>query len=273
MIRDMAIGTNPFPGMNPWLESSWGDVHHELISELRRQTVPQLPPDLFAVVEESVYLIGGDLDETTDKPDVTVFGHTGNGDPGTTTGGVAVAEPVRLTVRDDPVTEGHIEIRHLGSGQPLIAVVEVLSRTNKGTADGRAAYLDKRRSYRAAGVTVVEVDLLRGGRDLSGVADVGRLDPRLPSAYRAAVRRGSAGTGRHTLDLYPIPLRDRLPAIAVPLRAGDPSVVLDLQPPIDLVYQLGGYGRRIDYGRPPDPPLSADDAAWAAGRVAAAAVI
>ena len=31
---------SPFPGMDPWLEASWGDVHHTIISSLRRQVVP-----------------------------------------------------------------------------------------------------------------------------------------------------------------------------------------------------------------------------------------
>ena len=260
---------SPFPGMDPWLEASWGDVHHELISELRRQAVPQLPPDLFAVVEETVYLVGEDWGGQTYRPDVGVFGAgspTGAGPPAS--GATAVAEPLRLTISDEPVTEGHVEIRQLHDGHPLVTVIEVLSPTNKLASDGRAAYLEKRRAYRQAGVTVVEVDLLRAGRDMVGVTHVGRLDPRLPSAYRCAVRRRGPSGGT-AIDLYPLPLRQRLSAVAVPLRPGEPAITLDLQPPIDLVYQLGGYGRRIDYARPPDPPLSPDDAAWAAACVAA----
>jgi hypothetical protein len=48
------------------------------------------------------------------------------------------------------------------------------------------------------------------------------------------------------------------------LRANDPAVFIDLQQPIDLVYQLGSYARRIDYSKPPVPSLSPADAEWAA---------
>jgi hypothetical protein len=261
---------SPFPGMDPWLEASWGDVHHELISELRRQAVPQLPPDLFAVVEETVYVVGDDWGEQVYRPDVSLL--TPDRDAGRGAGSAsaaAVAEPIRLVLSDEPVTEGRIEIRHLGQGHPVVTVIEVLSPKNKLSADGRAADLAKRRTYRAAGVNLVEVDLLRAGRDLTGVGNVDQLDPRLPSAYRCTVRRANRSGGT-AMELFPLPLRQRLPNISVPLRAGETPITLDLQPPIDAVYQLGGYGRRIDYHRPPDPPLSADDAAWAAECVAAA---
>jgi hypothetical protein len=264
---------SPFPGMDPWLESSWGDVHHEMITELRRQAVPQLPADLFAVVEETVYVVGDDWGDQIYVPDVSLFtpdptgGH--HGQPGSS---AAVAEPVRLVVSEDPITEGRIEIRHLGQGHPLVTVIEVLSPKNKLSTDGRASYLAKRRTYREAGVNLVEVDLLRAGRNLIGVGNVDQLDPRLRSAYRCTVRRAHRSGGT-ALEIYPLPLRERLSAVSVPLRAGEPQITLDLQPPVDLVYQLGGYGRRLDYTVPPDPPLSADDAAWAAERVAASLAV
>ena len=266
---DMADGS-PFPGMDPWLERSWGDVQHELISELRRQVVAQLPPDLFAVVEENVYVVGDGSERQVYFPDVGTFGGmaaTSDGG-GRSAGNLTLAKPLRLLLSDEPVVQGVVQIRHLAEGHPLVTAIEVLSPRNKGTRDGREAYLDKRRAYGEAGVNLLELDLLRGGRDMPGLVDVDRLDPRLPSAYRCSVRRRGPSR-RVTLDLYPLPLRDRLPAVALPLRTGEPAVELDLQPPVDAVYRLGGYGRRIDYARPPEEPLSADDAAWAADRVAA----
>jgi hypothetical protein len=259
---------SPFPGMDPWLEASWGDVHHELISEMRRQLVPQLPDDLFAVVEETVYVAVDDWGKQAYRPDVQVF----TPDPRPVRPVVAnatasAAEPVRLVVQDEPVTEGRIEIRHLGSGD-LIVTATVMSPKNKLSADGRSAYLAKRRQYRRAGVNLVEVDLLRSGPELTGLP----LGPRLWSAYRCVIRRPLAAGGT-AFDVYPISLRERLPAVAVPQRPGPPPVAVDLQPPIDLIYRLGGYGRRIDYSLPPDPPLSADDAAWAAQCVAAARAV
>src|SRR3954454_10022036 len=38
--------TSPFPGMDPYLEAHWGDVHASLITYARDQLRVQLPPDL-----------------------------------------------------------------------------------------------------------------------------------------------------------------------------------------------------------------------------------
>ena len=46
--------SNPFPGMNPWLESHWGDIHTSLTTYARDQLQPQLPAGLRARVEEYV---------------------------------------------------------------------------------------------------------------------------------------------------------------------------------------------------------------------------
>ena len=45
---------SPFPGMDPYLESYWGDVHTSLVTYARDQLRPQLPKDLRVRVEEHV---------------------------------------------------------------------------------------------------------------------------------------------------------------------------------------------------------------------------
>ena len=69
-------------------------------------------------------------------------------------------------------------------------------------------------------------------------------------------------------EVYPCPLRERLPVIRVPLRVGDPDLPLDIQSLIDRCYESGRYWM-LDYGIPPTPPLSAEDAAWAGERLRA----
>jgi hypothetical protein len=64
-------------------------------------------------------------------------------------------------------------------------------------------------------------------------------------------------------EVYPMPLRQRLPAVRVPLRPADPDVVLDLQALVDRAYRAGAYGWTLDYRAEPVPPLGPDDAAWA----------
>ena len=54
--RRAMAATNPFPGMNPYLERHWGDIHHSLIQYARDQLSEQLPDALRARVEERVFL-------------------------------------------------------------------------------------------------------------------------------------------------------------------------------------------------------------------------
>src|SRR5437867_1545613 len=105
---------SPFPGMDPYLESHWGDVHHRLIQYACDALQPRLPEDLVARVEERVFL------ETDPElirlmvPDVRVAQvqrAVPAGAPATEAGGVAIAEPLVFEVRDEPVTEGRLEIR------------------------------------------------------------------------------------------------------------------------------------------------------------------
>jgi hypothetical protein len=255
--------------MDPWLESHWGSAHLRLISELQSQIAAQLPQDLYAEVEETVYVFDQDDQEQPVKrlyrPDVAVFhqpAETG-GQPGT-----AVMEPesefVRIVFPDEPIVEGFIEIRQLSEGNPLVTALEVLSPTNKSTTAGKRAYLAKRKAYRQSEANVVEIDLLRAGDPLleAPLENLIRNHPRLAWPYRCNIRRPREP--EPAVDIRPISLRTRLPRIQVPLRANDPAVFIDLQQPIDLVYQLGSYARRIDYSKPPVPSLSPADAEWAA---------
>jgi hypothetical protein len=45
---------NPFPGMNPWLETHWGDVHTRLTTYACDHLQPLLPAGLRARIEEYV---------------------------------------------------------------------------------------------------------------------------------------------------------------------------------------------------------------------------
>jgi hypothetical protein len=73
----------------------------------------------------------------------------------------------------------------------------------------------------------------------------------------------SRAAQRDQMAVYPIPLRQRLPHILVPLAEPDPDVTLDLQAVFERCYDNGAYADLIDYARPPQVPLDPDDAAWA----------
>lgn len=67
---------------------------------------------------------------------------------------------------------------------------------------------------------------------------------------------------RPRADFWPIGLRDPLPTVPVPLRAGEDDARLDLRAVLDRVYDEADYAHYL-YLREPDPPLTGDDLAWA----------
>ena len=259
--------------MDPWLERHWGAIHSAYVQAACDLIAAQLPDDLFAEAEEMVYVVDADAGTGHAWPDVGMFG--GNrpdeeddvAEP-TATGGVAVARPIRIPLSAEPAKLRHVAIRSVDGGEPLITAIELVSPKNKVEARGRKQYRRKRLAYYDAGANVVEIDLLRTGRPVIDVpwekVDAAKLTP-----YRAVVRR-AADTDPLEVEYYPMPLRDRLPAIRVPLRVGDQDVALDLQRPLERIYERGRYDNRIDYGAALSPPLPPADAVWAAERVAAA---
>lgn len=67
-----------------------------------------------------------------------------------------------------------------------------------------------------------------------------------------------------------MPLRERLPAIRIPLRPADADVVLDIQPLVEQAYADGRYDD-LDYREACRPPLDPDDTAWVDDLLRAAA--
>jgi hypothetical protein len=76
-------------------------------------------------------------------------------------------------------------------------------------------------------------------------------------------RLGGAAAADVEEPLYPHRLREPLPRFGIPLAGEDPDVPLDLQAAIAKTHEAGAYRNRIDYTRPCEPPLPADEQAWA----------
>lgn len=249
---------SPFPGMDPWLEAYWHDVHASLCVYGRDALQPQVQPALLARIEERLVVEYDDRRPRQIRPDVFIAETS----PWQTSGSGSVAvdledEPFVL-LEDEPVTEGFIRITDPRNGGQLVTVIEFLSPTNKLPGDGRDDYLQKRSEYRKAGVSLVEVDLVRRGKRL--VTDDYRLPASHRTTYQVAVRRAYDRQN----EIYPVPLHRALPTIRIPLRQGDKDAQLNLQAILEQTYLNGAYGASIDYTQPPDPPLDTADAAWAA---------
>ncbi len=68
---------SPFPGMDPYLERHWGDIHTTFMVYARNQLNSQLPDDLQARVEESLAVTEDDQTKRTVYPDVRVVEDSG----------------------------------------------------------------------------------------------------------------------------------------------------------------------------------------------------
>jgi hypothetical protein len=174
-------------------------------------------------------------------------------------GDVALAEPLRIEIPEEEMTQGYIEIIDIASDRRVVTVIEVLSPPNKVPGPGQDLYRRKQQECKEGGVNLVEIDLLRSGPCVLAVHE-SFVPPSHRTTYRACLFRAGAPW---IAEVYRAPLRERLPAIRIPLRSTDQDVPLDLQALIDQCYRNGGYDEDIDYQRELDPPLAADDAGWA----------
>ncbi len=273
---------SPFPGMDPFLELHWGDVHARVITYLCDALQPSLPGDLRARIEERVF-VESDLGQSrhvipdvrvleTSRPraDVMDFGGGGTAvaelteiDEAEADEAEADAEPFVYELFGLEITEGYIEIRERGGGR-VVTVIEVLSRANKYPGSGQKEYRRKQDEVLLSEATLVEIDLVRGGHRVMSMPN-SLVPPQHQADYLVCI---SPGWNRSRRQLYAMPLRKKLPAIRIPLRKTDVPIRIDLQPLIDRAYQLGGYDD-IDYTEELDPPLTAEEAAWVKSLVVA----
>jgi hypothetical protein len=173
--------------------------------------------------------------------------------------GIALAEPMIVHFEDsEPLRQGFIEIIDIKSGRRVVTVIEIVSPSNKARGPGRELYLKNQRELREGNVSSVEIDLLGAGNHILA-APLERIPCGQRAPYAACVRRGWKLL---QVEYDRLPLRERLPAIAIPLRQTDRDVAIDLQALIDRCYEEAAYDD-IDYGEHPDPPLTPTDAQWA----------
>lgn len=255
---------SPFPGMDPYLERFWNDVHGKLITYIADDLNEALPPRYRAALQERVVI--ADLDQPLSGaryPDVAILEApviAGAG-PATRSTRAMVVSPALLTYQGDPLTQYTIEIVDTKFGEKVVTSIEVLSPENKRPGDGMRQFQRKQDECRRAGVSRVEIDLLREGRRMFEFPQR-LLAPNQVKPYYVTVHRGGHSG---ECELYAIDLREPLPLIGVPLRAGDADAMLDLQSLIEHVYRTGRFP--IDYGEACEPPLDEGDALWARGRL------
>ena len=251
---------SPFPGMDPYLERYWGDVHHSLIQYTRDHLQPRLPGDLIARIEQRVFLETGSGRLRHIVPDVHLSTTYPKGEEHPDVfreGESALVQPVVFDLDEVEIREGYIEIREADAGK-VITVIEFLSPSNKRPGAGRELYLAKQTEVLGSDTSLVEIDLVREGqRVLALPSDDIPFERR--QDYLACV---SPGWKRRRRELYPMPLRQRLPLLSIPLREKEPRLPLNLQALVDRAYAAGRY-HKLDYGTALEPPFTPEHAAWA----------
>ncbi len=253
---------SPFPGMDPYVEEFWNDVHFSFLGGIRRDLNAALPPRYRATIQDRVMIADQDDPVPGERyPDVTVIEWPAARPGGTATATrsqkLVVQSPALLTYAGEPVHEYSLEIVDSKFGHKVVTAVEVLSPTNKRPGSGMTAFRRKQEEYRTGHINRVEIDLLRDGRRMFEFPE--RLltaDQRKP--YYVIVHRGERD---RQAEIYAIDLREPLPVIGIPLRPGELDVPVDLQPIMEAAADENRFP--IDYDEPCLPALTGDDAAWA----------
>ena len=214
---------SPFPGMDPYLEDEalWPVFHRQLVQCLYQILLPGLVDRYRARIGQRHY----------------------------------VTEQALFTsvLREDHEEE-YIEIRQRGDTR-LVTLIDVVSPGNKTSAQGRDAYLTKRREGKTVGASLVELDLVLQGTPTLDYARDGLPD----WDYAVTVTRS---TQPERYEIYTATLQKRLPRFRLPLAADDRDTVLDLQSAFTRCYDQGGYASQIDFKADPPVPLDDADRRW-----------
>ncbi len=257
---------SPFPGMDPWLQSFWDNVHTKFCTYLSDTLNELLSPGLVAVTQQRVFIESSVAADRSAYPDVHVIHRSAPALGGSSPAGAATLdEPIVMEMPADAFEQPYIEIVDAQSGGTVVTVIEIVSPSNKRAGESRDLYEQKQAEVVASDANLVEVDLIRGYRGVT-LAWRRSASPALETAYHACARRA---TRRLALEVYPIGLWQRLPSIRIPLRPDDADIRLDLQRILDDTYRRGRLGELIDYSRPAEPPLGDAEARGAAEFIAA----
>jgi hypothetical protein len=217
-----------------------------------------LRPHYRVAIERRTYLtILPPEEQRVGKPDILVLPSSEAAIRLTPSAASITIEPItgELPLPEE-VFERYLEIRDVET-QEVVTVIEVLSPTDKASGEGRVQYERKRLRVLASLTNLVEIDLLR--RDEP-------FEMKVPAQkdYRIVVSRSHQ---HPKADIYLFGIRDPIPDFPIPLRAKEAEPTLPLNDILHTIYDEGSYDLALDYGRSPEPPLSEQDADWAARRL------
>ena len=253
---------SPFPGMDPYLEepSIWSDLHLTLIVAMRAELNAHLPKGYLAAADRHVWIEDAETDlRERVRPDVHVIETSPTSAIATRESASAVMpRSVTLPLRE---RKGKPFLKIVDAqDRRVVTAVELLSPANKARGDDSKAYLAKREDYPAAGVNLVEINLLRAGTP----PPLGKPNTPKGTYYILVCRANEMPRAERWI----FTVRDPLPSVPISLRAGE-SIALNLRACLDRAYDEARYDEELDYTLPPMPNLDDAHARWAKRRLAA----
>lgn len=246
---------SPFPGMDPYLEFGprWPDLRQRLIAYMSEWLRPQLRPKYIARIDERIELRPQGrkfvpdimLVERPRQPPETQVAY----------GSLVADQPQTIRALDEERLVPYIQVVNVLSGD-VVTLIEVLSPANK-IDRGRDQYLEKQDEILNTPVNLVEIDLL--SRPTATYARFFEVLAPHDWRYIIAISRPQRRT---SVEVYAIPLKDRLPRCRIPLLPEDSDAVLDLPAILARCYDMGDYDLLLDYGKPPPVSLSKAEEEW-----------
>jgi hypothetical protein len=250
--------------MDPFVEhdsTTWQSIHTYMIVRLAEQALPLARArGLWVEVGRSIYLREPDGELTlVGEPDVLSWRNEARPTVASmATLPVAQPQAVHEVVlsEDDVHKQDYLILREDNAESPVLALVELLSPSNKLPSGYGVKYREKRSHMIASRSHFLEIDLLRSGWNTSR-----DRFPELPSTPYFAFLARKTGIGRNE-EGYPIRLDQPLPILGLPTYPGTPDLPLDLQAAFTGAYENSvpsSRARRL-YAEPlPPGPLSEED--------------
>ena len=195
----------------------WEGVHARLMVVIANQLQPKLDPRYVASIEERVFIEGPQrrvtdvwIQKVRDADEMTVLADTESD------------TAVIVEVDDLEIHETRVEILDSYNELKLVALIEVVSPTNKAAGPGRVSFKAKQEETLARECHLIEIDLLSHGRHVICIPEW-RIKPFKPFDSLCCVSRWPA---RNRFELYPRTLRQRLPRLRIPASRRGPDTTL-----------------------------------------------
>lgn len=238
---------SPFPGVDPFIEGyNWQSFHVLMIVYLHEYIHENLPDNYTVDAENSLYVVSLD-DEPTEKnyrPDLTVEKYADQ--LVDVKENVAVLTPPTSVREQERVNIRRLAIRRKGD-ETLVTAIELLSPANK-SGKGLVKYREKRDVYQISDVSLVEIDLLRGGTRPDTMTNC-------DTTYLIQI----VNDHHEKISEWWVPLLTRLPVIPIPLMEPDPTIALPLQEIFNKTYRMSSFPKKLVYDLERlNPPLQSE---------------